>query len=173
VAPAGFVTRTGDLLFAGFQDDDAYLIGIKEHGSWTDISLVTIAVRNWPGANLLAASKRAIGVRNPTNDEDRSLTRNGGITGVVEIDGRVYMPPGQTMAGTPIAGTQKAFALIRNLRNLQQMLNERPQEPVKQLRAQGTELASDPQWIPYEEGGWYGISDRLSGGTIPYLDLTD
>src|SRR5262249_60253000 len=43
-----FITRTGDVLFVLFRDDDAYLIDVREHGAWCDGDLVEIVHTNWP-----------------------------------------------------------------------------------------------------------------------------
>src|SRR5690242_6368979 len=46
----GFAERTRDLLFVVVRPNDAYLIGIFPHGSWTKWAVAERAVRNWPEA---------------------------------------------------------------------------------------------------------------------------
>jgi hypothetical protein len=44
----GFNARGGDLLYAVFRPDDAYLLGIYTHNDWARQELVRVIVRNWP-----------------------------------------------------------------------------------------------------------------------------
>jgi hypothetical protein len=112
----GFVARTGDLLFARFTETAAYLIDVLPHNSWTEISLLESLVREWPSAELLHGSLSDLRlVSPPPSEEDRRRLRNAGVSQLVEIDGRVYMPPSQTSAGTPMEVTRRVNALIHKL----------------------------------------------------------
>jgi hypothetical protein len=113
----GFVTRTGDLLFARFTDSAAYLIDILPHDSWTEMSLLETMVREWPDANLLIGALSDLRLATPPpDDQGRRQLRDAGVAQLVEIDGRVYMPPGQTSAGTPVEVTMRVNALVHKLR---------------------------------------------------------
>jgi hypothetical protein len=105
--PDGFVSRTEDLLFAVFVRKGAYLIGIYPHGSWGLTELLEIFVRNWGEGGLLLRSRTAIGLTQHYTDEERLRLRNAGVMSLIEIDGAVYMPPGQTAAGTPSSVTHQ------------------------------------------------------------------
>ena len=50
--------RTGDLLFAVFRPDDAYLLQILPHGNWAELSLLETIVRNWPDGALINGALR-------------------------------------------------------------------------------------------------------------------
>ena len=110
-----FVGRLDDLLFVAVRDDDAYLIGIYPHGSWARRDLLERMVRNWQKAELLAHLP-GLRSRGPElSDEDRWKAVKGGVSVLIEIDGQVYMPPGQSTARTPIAVTQQVNAFMWEL----------------------------------------------------------
>ena len=55
----GFTARGPDLLYAMFQPDDAYLLGIYTHNDWARKELVEVIVNNWPDAGLFLKSSYA------------------------------------------------------------------------------------------------------------------
>lgn len=114
----GFVKRTSDLLFAAFTPEDAYLINVYPHGSWALMDVLETLVRNWAESGILTQAAWVNGLTQRRTDEDRLRLRNSGVAQPVEIDGKVYSPPGQTTAGTPIAATRRADALMWDLRHL-------------------------------------------------------
>lgn len=159
----GFVRRTKDLLFASFQSDDAYLIGIFEHGNWTRIELATITVRNWSDAGIFRESRSALRLAQPTVEADRPLVRNAGVTLALEIDGKVYMPPGQSVAGTPLRATKASNHVMHTLRSLREMLSSRPEELSDAVREAGFDLSAATRWEAFFHEGWYGIREENTG----------
>lgn len=120
----GFTKRGDDLLFAAFRPEDAYLIGVYPHGSWVSKDVLAVIVRNWPDAGLLHSLNFVTGLTQEYSDEDRLKLRNSGITQPIQIDGRVYVPLGQTTAGTPISVTRNVDALIWTLRGWREIGEE-------------------------------------------------
>jgi hypothetical protein len=110
-----FVTRTRDLLFVAFREEDAYVVGIYPHGSWGRRELLERLVRNWPEAELLAHARGVIGLSQQYSDEDRWGLMKAGVTVAIEIDGKVYFALGQTTARTPMAVTQWVNAFMWEL----------------------------------------------------------
>jgi hypothetical protein len=51
--PDGFTEPSDNLLFAVFRPEDAYLIGIYQHGDWALNELINVIVDNWPGAGIV------------------------------------------------------------------------------------------------------------------------
>jgi hypothetical protein len=113
----GFVERTGDLLFAAFTDEEAYLLGVHVHGSWAAYELIDTLVENWPGSGLFV-EMRGLGLVKPISEAEHLEARNAGLLQPVEVAGKLYMPPGLTGAGTPIRVTQDVHNLLRNLEGL-------------------------------------------------------
>jgi hypothetical protein len=117
----GFVTRSGDLLLAVFTGSDAYLINIYPHQAWALLDIVAILVRNWPEAGTLRAARFATGLSQQVTDEERLELRKAGVNQGLEIDGKVYSPPGQTMDGTPVEVTLRVNELMWGLDRLRKL----------------------------------------------------
>ncbi len=165
----GFVSRTGDLLFAAFTPDDAYLINIYPHGSWALKEVLETTVRNWPEAGLLSRVHYVVGLLTQEyTDEERWALRNAGTTGPLEIDGKVYMPPGQTLDGTPIAVTRRANAVMWALRGLRNDSDGR----LAEIERLVDETAAHPitsDWHAAVHEGWCGV---VRGGIfVPVAEL--
>jgi hypothetical protein len=147
----GFVGRTEDLLFVVFKPDDAYLLNIYPHGSWALIEMLEIIVRNWPDADILHQAKYAVGLTQQFTDDERLELRKAGITGLVEIDGKVYMPPGQTGAGTPMTVTRRVNSLMHVLRRLRESNETLDQGAERARDTDGQPISDDWQPIIYNE----------------------
>lgn len=157
----GFVSRTGDLLFAAFDTDDAYLINIYPHGAWGLKELLEIFVRNWPAAGLLTELRGVVALSQDYSDEERLELRNAGIAQPIEIDGRIYMPPGQTTAGTPIAASQGAHQVMWKL----QELREADDHLVRLLNEADPDTADQGDWHPAIHEERYGFEN--DAGFVP------
>lgn len=115
----GLMERTGDLLFAAFTHDDAYLIGIFPHGSWTQKELIEVLVREWPNDSVVATLKGGLTLASHVNEHDHQELRNAGVTTLMEVDGTIVMPgQGMTTAGTPMRVTSHAQKVAWTLTDL-------------------------------------------------------
>jgi hypothetical protein len=165
----GFIDRTTDLLFANFQEDDAYLIAILDHKGWTNLDLVTTSVHNWLSAGIFTALRGAIGLAQPVADADRVRLRNAGVTTMLEVDGTIYCPAGQSTAGTPIAATVHSNSAMRALRELREVLQHRPKELAERARRAGFDVGRGAIWTAGFDGEWYGLREERSGAFVPYM----
>lgn len=156
-----FVSRSDDLLFAALRDGDAYVVGVYPHGAWGRRELLERIVRNWPEADLLAKLEGVVGLSQDHTDEERWQLMKAGVTVMIEIDGAVYVPLGQTTARTPMAVTQRVNALIWELRYLrEQGLEER-------LRLRGVDPGQF--WNPVVRDEQLGLQSRLGFVTLGRL----
>ena len=170
----GFNARGGDLLYAVFRPDDAYLLGIYTHNDWAREELVRVIVRNWPDAGLFLKSNYVQGTRATFTDEDRPRLRRANVNeALFEVDGAFYGPPGlgQTARGGSFAAARRAMGYMDNLRQLRENLDDR-------LDAFGRELdaaAGHPvtgEWTPHVHEDRIGLlrgTDAFIG--IPWLDV--
>lgn len=118
-----WVERGGDLLIGAFGHSDAFLVGIYPHGSWALKELMQIVVRNWPEAGLVLNSMSGLRLASPEpTDEERLQLHNAGAMVALEIDGVVYLPLGQTTAGTPMMATRAVDEFMWHLQGLRQTL---------------------------------------------------
>ena len=79
--PDGFVKRGDDLLFAVFQPDGAYLLGLYTHADWVLEDLVTVIVENWPDAGIFHKLQYAVGFTSQPTSAERKRNRKLGISG--------------------------------------------------------------------------------------------
>jgi hypothetical protein len=162
----GFVARTDDLLFAGFSDDAAYLIGIYPHGSWALQELVEILVTDWPGNPVVSQSFSGFRLIQRQTDAEHLEARKGGVAQFVEINDTVYMPgSGMTTAGTPIHVTMRRNAIMDTLDRLRSHLPEILSELDKQFPPQ----SSTEVWEPMLDGDT--LSLKRGAGRAPIADL--
>ena len=177
--------RTADLLFAVFRPDDAYLLQVLPHGSWTDESLLEIIVGNWPNAGLLLGSVSGARLAQPITPEDRRQLRRAGGSSFIEIDGTLYMPRSQTVAGTPLDGTQRSNVIMHELRRQRIMHELRRQRIMHELRRQRILLVEGPaaldaqvmatecpvngpgDWRPYVDDRQMGFVNEVTGVLLP------
>ena len=119
--PDGFIARTGSLLFARFDDANAYIFGVFDHKSWTNQEIVEIAHANWPST--IAQYKLNVEqIYTPATSGDRKTLRAARINALVQLkDGSVYSPIGGGMAldGTPIVISSKLIDARRSCRQQQ------------------------------------------------------
>jgi len=118
-----WVRRGNELLIGAFGARDAYLIGIYPHGSWALKELMQIVVDNWPDAGIVLRSMSGLRMGQPEpTDEERLKLHNAGVMVMLEINGVVYAPIGQTAAGTPVMVTRAVNEFMWTLRGLRETL---------------------------------------------------
>jgi hypothetical protein len=90
----GFVKRNEYILYALFNKNDAYLIQIMDHKSFSKQELLRILHKNWPES---ISKYRAIDLKPSSTiitDEDIQQYRKSGLMVLVEVEGVVYFPMG-------------------------------------------------------------------------------
>lgn len=170
--PDGFVSRTGDLLFAIFDPDDAYLIAVRPHGSWTTEDLVHIAIDNWPDAGLFQRLN-ALGLAQSFGSDERKRLRAAGVAVPIEYRGGIYLPKGvgQTTAGTPVMATRDADRVMRRLRMLRAGLRGDSDGLASELSAASISMGNCPSWEAAVQDGAYGIRERNRGMFVEVAQL--
>ena len=167
----GFVQRTSDLLFAAFTQDDAYFIDIRPHNSWTELGLLRCVARDWPTAGVLHPIV-GLGLAQSINDNERRRLRNAGIAGLVEIDGKVFAPAGQTTAGTPVRVTLHVNQVINTLARTDHTLKDDPQWFDQVLREAGVDALPGDNWQPIVRASLFGFVEQVRQIFYPIGSLT-
>lgn len=162
----GFVTRTGDLLFAYFAADDAFLIGVFPHGSWARLQIAAVTVRNWPGANIFTPLNGVLGLEEAFSDEDRLRLRRAGLSTPFGIDGRVWMASrgGQSTAGTPMWVTTDSNVLMHSLNQLRDLDDAGLRTAI--IGAGGDLGGAEPKLAPETDGEIFRIRDSVTGTVV-------
>lgn len=86
------IRRTGPLLFVHITGDEATLLDVQPHGSWTMTALLEILLRTNP-TGLERYEGRGITPMRLSDDQYKNLRANGANT-AIEIAGRAFMPGG-------------------------------------------------------------------------------
>jgi hypothetical protein len=160
--------RTDLLLFVVFRPDNAYLLQLLPHGSWTDQSLVEIIIRNWPDAGLLMSQLNgAVGLSQTYTEEERQQLRQAGVSVILEIDGGVYLPRGMSMAGMAISSTMRGDQIMRALQAQREQLSSDPTALDVFIRSKGYPLAGVGVWEPYIGDGKFGFLEPTAMYRIP------
>ena len=166
----GFVQRTEMLVFAAFQGDDAFLIDVLPHGSWTLSSIVDVVIDEWPDSIFVREMPGIAGVSGTPTDEERAeLRKNGIMSPLYERNGRVYMMGfGMTSASTSLFAIRNANALIVALRNWDKFVMANPDWIPEKLRQNGytvpEHLDFEFIFMKYER---YGIREKNTGAIFP------
>jgi len=123
------ISRTGDVLFAKHKEDvgSLYLIGIFNHGSFSEKQLLEIVNAQWPELLGHAKIENLIDIsHSPSSAEIHHLRKNQ-VNAAVEINGEFFMGPGggYTTSGHSTKAVMRALGVKRLLRSLQEEVNSK------------------------------------------------
>ncbi|MFN4248708.1 MAG: hypothetical protein ACK4EY_13355 [Flavipsychrobacter sp.] len=127
ILPNGFVNRTGPLLYARFDNENAYLINIYPHQNWTKQDMIRVLHSNWPDSIANYRLNDVIGLSHVPTDDEVALGRKHHINMGLEIEpGVVYTNIGGGMAtdGTSISVTMGMIQTFRIIREYEKIINE-------------------------------------------------
>lgn len=113
---AEFSERSEWLLFFLVLPEHVALIDVRSHSEpnvFQAIDLVEKLIRSWPQIAERFALKGVLGLARPPSTDPISVRdlRVGGVTQMLEVDGKVYMPPG---FGVTTAATSTQVSLMRD-----------------------------------------------------------
>ena len=99
-----FIERTGPLLYARLTSDNAYFVGILEHGEWANPDLIRVLHDNWPESIETYRIKGVLGLTHEVTAADRQKLRKAQInTGIDLGNGIVYIGPGMGISTSGIS----------------------------------------------------------------------
>jgi hypothetical protein len=118
IDPDGFVNRASSdplndyLLYARFDDENAYLINIYKHGAWAKQEMIRILHRNWTESIKFYKLDGVVEMQFTSTDDDIKELRKSKINTFVEVEkGIVYMPLGWGSSGD---GTSSEIVMAYN-----------------------------------------------------------
>jgi hypothetical protein len=91
---AGFVARSGPLLFARVTATIFYALQVYEHGAWGKNEIVEILDRNWPSETEQFKLKGLHPITPPHSEQAIKDFRSAGITALAQAGGRFIAPMG-------------------------------------------------------------------------------
>lgn len=123
---AGFVARSGPVLFAVVTDDGLYCINVMSHGSWTDVQLLDAVYENWPQLLARCVIHGVSIAFNPSNDEIKALRKANVNIATKRTDGTIHGAAGMGYAtsGISIKVMMQYTSMARECRNMEREVNE-------------------------------------------------
>ena len=159
--------RDGPIIFAIFKSDRAYLIDVMDHGYWARERVIRLIIETWPTEGLVSELKGVIGPARYQTDEERGQSRAAGITTMVQVDDRVFMPgTGITTAGTSGAMTIGAARVLRKLKHFEEKIGANPEEIVNIIRGRGGQIDGKPTFVFSVFDNGFGVIETNSGVAI-------
>lgn len=158
-----FVERTGPVVF-GYPTKDAFhAIGIYEHGSWSDSSIIETLHANWPELTNRAKLEGVLSLSQNFTDEDRKKLRNAGINVITALPDGTFLAPlggGYTGNGVSTEGVMASDKELDKMERIQDQLHAGASQIEKVLKAEGYDgtqevvarlnFAPDKTWISFE-----------------------
>ena len=124
----GFVSRTQDLLFGVFRQNDAYLVDVVGHGGWYQDNLLRILMNELPDAKVVFELRGVVGLSHEPDEGDIKTLRNAGVHLAHMIDGKAIMPAGLVSgAGTSESATSETDALLESLEAFEKEWSQHPE----------------------------------------------
>ncbi|MEO4007301.1 hypothetical protein [Flavobacterium sp. CAU 1735] len=112
-----FHIRTGNLLFAKFEGDEAYILDVKHHKDknvWSNTDIIRLIRNNWN--HILEPYEVGSGSWYPNfNDEEIGIVRNKGYIFSINVDDKTYMMlgDGYAVSGDNMEATRLAIEVYR------------------------------------------------------------
>jgi hypothetical protein len=117
----GFASRTGHILFARFDNSNAYFIDVLPHGSWSLQRLIKDLHDNWPDSIKRFSLNGAIHSGTPISDKDKETLRKKNVNTMANTGGdMVYAPIGGGFMTSGIS-MQVVIQSVRYAARLRQM----------------------------------------------------
>lgn len=108
-----------------------------------------------------------VGTERSFTEEERMQLRSAGLTTMVQIDNRVFMPgTGITTAGTSGATTIAASRVLRTLKNFEEQISANPDPIINLIRQRGGQIPEKPSFVFSVFGNGFGVVETSSGMPI-------
>ena len=135
----GFISRTKELLYCYFEEENAYLINIFDHKTFTDQKLIEIVHENWPQVLSKFKIKGITGGNRLDNDDMRVLMYKNCNPSIKMKDGTMYISPslGVTLGGHSLKDIIQTQNIIHWADNQQKLILELMPEIIERAKRNG------------------------------------
>ena len=135
------MARTGPLLFARIDPQDAYLLGVGTHAHFSSQVLVQTLVDTWPHAMARYEQPDILDVQFPATDTEIKRLRTIGVTAPVRAsNGKFYLGlggGGMTFRRWPVEGAMQANRMTKQIRHLRDYARDHLDSIATALRVAG------------------------------------
>lgn len=157
----GFVARTGPVLFARFDNANAYLIDVLAHGSWSMQRLVKELHDNWPASIKHFRLNGVLGLDRSVSDQDVAILRKGNVNTMVDLGGGVVYAPiggGYSTSGLSTEVVIQSDRCGSRLRQMQKAIVDNIDAIAKDAKKKGIDFPSCPCFkLQIDNGNLYAI----------------
>lgn len=157
----GFVVRTGPVLFARFDNANAYLIDVLSHGSWSLQRLVKELHDNWPDSIRNCRLNGVLGLAMSVSDEDVATLRKGNVSTMVDLGGGVvyaFIGGGYSASGLSSEVVVESNRCARRLRQMQHAIVQDIKVIAKEATAKGVAFPECPRFeLQIDNGDLYAV----------------
>lgn len=157
----GFVVRTGSILFARFNNTNAYLIDVLPHGSWSLQRLVKELHDNWPASIKNFRLNGKFGLATPVSDKDVATLRKRNLNTMVDLGGGVVYAPiggGYSDSGLSTEVVRNSDWYAWRLRQMQQAIVQDIETIAKEAALKGVTFPARPRFeLQIDNGDLYAV----------------
>lgn len=173
----GLVEGGKYILFCYFHDNDAYLIGLYDHKSWTKTHVLEVIANNWDFILEPYHLRDVVGLAREIEDPDRLRLRNAQINVPVKIGNRFYFGPGggMTCSGFGYNEVRNALIVMRAMDSLSDWIStntEYLEDKIKKHIKKETEIELNFDMLKYIISRTMVLYDKYNGLTI-YIPSSD
>lgn len=157
----GFVSRRGPVLFARFDNTNAYLIDVLPHGSWSLQRLVKELHDNWPASINHFRLNGVLGLAISVSDKDVATLRKGNVNTMVDLGGGIVYAPiggGYSTSGLSMEVVIQSDRYARRLHQMQQAIVQGIEAIAKDATAKGVAFPECPRFeLQIDNGDLYAV----------------
>ena len=157
----GFVNRTGPVLFARFDNANAYFIDVLPHGSWSLQRLVKDLHDNWPDSIKRFRLNGVLALSTTVSDKDVATLRKGNVNTMVDLgDGIVYAPigGGYATSGLSTEVVIQSDRCAMRLRQMQQAIIDNISSIASEAKGKGLSFPDSPRFeLQIDNGSLYAV----------------
>lgn len=159
------------ILFCYFHDNDAYLIGLYDHKSWTKTHVLEVVANNWDFILEPYHLRGVVGLAREIEDSDRQHLRNAHINSPIKIANRFYFGPGggMTCSGFGYNEVRNALIVMRAIDSLSDWIStnaEYLEDKIKKHINKDAEIALQFDMLKYITSRTMVLYDKNNGLVI-------
>ena len=170
---AGFVARTGPLLYARVLNDRVLCLQIMEHANWTNQQLVQIWHSKWPEMLAPYKLKGVSAAVPPITDDELQQLRKARVNTFQQLpDGTLIAPPGGGIATSGFSAqvVQDCDWYAHQMRKIEKHVTSNLDKFVAVAKAEGVPLPDDCVFkLHVQDGNFVAVEESVNWGAVVFV----
>ena len=139
-----FSERSGPVLFVYFCDNTAFFIDIREHGSWSDYSLIETVCKEFP-EGMKSRKIEWIRIVEPVIKESNQIAamRKVNLNMIVVVDGICYGNIGVMGDGTDGESLMRSYRILMLIKNIEETIKEQENKLLEHFKTDELKVTCD------------------------------